>query len=192
MGFKLSESSETILRTVDKRLQKLMKDVLKISPIDFGFPSSGGFRTAEEQNNLFKQNTTDKKVTNCDGYKIKSRHQTKLAIDIYAYINGKASWSKNHLSIIAGLVLGLANKRGLNIRWGGTFSSNDFNGWDMPHFEIVEEKDEDKTIEDEIIETKVVEDEVVEENKCKNKCKNKYKKKYKDKYKISMKMQTVM
>ena len=40
--------------------------------------------------------------------------------------------------MIAGLVMGLAAKRDINIRWRGTFGSKNFNGWDMVHFEIVE------------------------------------------------------
>ncbi|WP_421921231.1 hypothetical protein [Marinifilum sp.] len=120
------------LLQVDPRLQELIKNTIALSPIDFGIPKFGGLRTEKEQEELYR-----KGLSKCDGYKIKSFHQTGNAIDIYAYINGKASWNKIHLAIIAGVILGEANRMNLNVRWGGTFGSDSFNGWDMPHFELI-------------------------------------------------------
>jgi hypothetical protein len=42
-------------------------------------------RTKEQQNALFKQNTPQRWVTNCDGYRAKSMHQYGLAVDIVLY-----------------------------------------------------------------------------------------------------------
>ena len=55
MDYKFSKRSKDTLKTVDGRLQALVYAVLDNSPYDFGIPSTGGIRTAEEQNELFKK-----------------------------------------------------------------------------------------------------------------------------------------
>ena len=105
--------------------------LITISPIDIGIPSTGGWRTPEEQHDLFVRG-----LSKCDGYTKLSKHQSGRAVDIFAYLHGKASWDKEHLAIIAGVVLSVANQKGIPIRWGGTFGSDDFKGWDYPHFEF--------------------------------------------------------
>lgn len=136
--FEFSKSSLAELKTVDPRVASIFKAALKVSPIDFGIPKDGGYRTAERQNEMY----LDKDIaTNCDGYKVISKHQSGMAVDVYAYVNGKASWEPHHLAMVAGVILatnqimidtGLSN---IQLTWGGTFGSNDFNGWDKPHFE---------------------------------------------------------
>ncbi len=132
-NFKLSRRSLDRLSGVDDRMIELIQAAISKSPIDFGIPQLGGNRTAEEQHQLYKEG-----VSKCDGYKKKSRHQSGNAVDVYAYHNKKASWDKVHLALIAGVVLAEAKAMGLNVVWGGTFGSKDFNGWDMPHFQLIE------------------------------------------------------
>jgi len=129
MAFKLSRSSAATLATVDERLQKVCHRALEISRIDFGVPSSGGKRTAEQQKALY-----DDGKSNCDGYKSKSYHQTGLALDFYAYVDGKASWDKYHLSMVATAFLQAACELGVKLEWGGLWSSFQ----DMPHVQISE------------------------------------------------------
>lgn len=119
-------------------------EALKVSPIDFGIPSDGGVRTAYRQHEMF----IDPRIeTKCDGYKNISNHQIRTgdyygnALDLYAYVNSKASWDKSQLALIAGVILS-TNKRlleegiiSIELRWGGEFGSNTFNGWDKPHYE---------------------------------------------------------
>lgn len=131
--YKFSKKSKRVLSTVDERLQRLMERAIEVSPIDFGIPSSGGKRTEEEQHKLFKEG-----LSKCDGYVKKSYHQSGKAVDVYAYVDGHASWEDHHLALIAGVVLTLATEMCVNINWGGTFGSSSFDGWDKPHFEIVE------------------------------------------------------
>jgi len=133
MAYQFSKKSLERLEGVDESLHKLMKRAIAVSPIDFGIPEFGGQRTAEEQHQLYMRG-----VSKCDGYELKSRHQSSCAIDVYAYVDGKASWNKVHLALIAGVVLAEAQRMNLNVRWGGTFGSKVFRGWDMPHFELVE------------------------------------------------------
>ena len=131
--YKFSRRSLEILNKINPILSDIMCEAIDVSPIDFGIPSDGGLRTPERQYELFLA-----EKSKCDGYKIKSNHQSGNAVDVFAYVNGRASWSDVHLSIIAGVVLSVAKRKGIKLRWGGTFGSDNFNGWDMPHFEIVE------------------------------------------------------
>jgi len=145
MCFTFSKSSVKNMQGVHPDLIRLYMESIKVSPIDFGVPSSGGLRTQGEQNLLF-QNGKSK----CDGFNDKSNHQAKddglgYALDFYAYVDGKASWNNVHLSIIAGVIMATAKrlkkegKISIKIKWGGTFGDNKikYNGWDMPHFEVV-------------------------------------------------------
>ena len=138
--YTFSKASINNMKGVGAELMLTFMHAIKVSPIDFGVPSTGGYRTAETQGYLFK--TTK---TKCDGVKNKSRHQSGLALDMYAYINGGVSYEKQHLSMVAGVVLstyatlqaqGKVSKD-YKLVWGGTFDSNSLDGWDMPHFELV-------------------------------------------------------
>ena len=132
--FKLSNRSISRLQGVEPQMIELIKRSIKKSPIDFGVPEHGGKRSAEEQKSLF-----DKGFSKCDGYVKKSRHQSGNAFDVYAYVNGKASWETHHLNMIAGVILSEAKEMGLNVVWGGTFGKKgyDLNGWDKPHYELI-------------------------------------------------------
>ena len=138
--FQLSQRSITNMEGVDNRLIDIVNTAIKISPIDFGIPEDGGIRTPEKQNELFNL-----KRSKADGYNKKSKHQPSdtdgkgKAIDVYAYINGKASWDLVHLAIVAGVFFAVAAKFGVQLRWGGTFGSKEFKGWDPAHFEIMED-----------------------------------------------------
>lgn len=143
--FAFSRRSQMRMAGVHPDLILIFNEALKVSPIDFGIPNDGGVRTAERQHELYLN-----KVSKCDGYKIKSNHQVDeekspygLALDVYAYVAGVASWDKSHLAIVAGVILSTAErlkregKVSISVRWGGTFGSSEFKGWDYPHFEAV-------------------------------------------------------
>ena len=144
---KFSQRSLSKLLTVDSELQDVFLEAIKFSPIDFGI--SEGLRTAERQLYHFKKGRkwdgtrwivvdAKKVVTQCDGTIKKSKHQSGNAIDVFAWVNGKESYEDEHMCMIAGVVLSVANRRVLKLKWGGTFGSNDFDGWDKPHFELIQ------------------------------------------------------
>ena len=127
MGFKLSNNSMMNLTGVDGRLIDIADVAIKLSPIDFGIPSTGGLRTTEDQAKLFEEG-----VSKADGVNNKSYHQTGKALDVYAYVDGKASWDKLHLATIAAAMLQASSQLGYELKWGGLWKS-----WqDYPHFEI--------------------------------------------------------
>ncbi|MCP4987227.1 MAG: M15 family metallopeptidase [Colwellia sp.] len=131
MDYKLSRTSHARLKGVNDKLIELLQSAISKSPMDFGIPRDGGMRTAKEQYQLYLDG-----VSKCDGTNNKSYHQSGNAFDIYAWHNGKASWDRVHLTLIAGVILSEAKAMGLNIKWGGTFGSKTFHGWDCGHFEI--------------------------------------------------------
>lgn len=126
MMFKLGSNSKKNLYGVDAELYQVVERALTITKIDFGIPRDGGIRTAERQKELF-----DKGVSKADGYKNKSYHQTGKAFDVFAYVDGKASWDEQHLTHIATAILAAASQLGVPLEWGGHWSSF----VDMPHFQ---------------------------------------------------------
>lgn len=125
--FKFSDRSLERMEGIDPRLIEVMKKAIKISKVDFGIPEYGGLRTAEEQFELFQTGKSQK-----DGYDRKSYHQTGGAVDIYAYVDGAASWDTGHLAMVATAILQAANDLGYNVKWGGLWKKF----IDMPHFQI--------------------------------------------------------
>ena len=130
MSFKLSKRSLERLNNVDAILIAIVVDSITDSPYDFGIPQLGGFRTAAEQNSLYNRRP---RVTYKDGYQNMSYHQTGKAFDIYAYVDGKATWDEEYYEPIARHIQKIAlNKYGVNVTWGGDWSRFK----DLPHFQI--------------------------------------------------------
>lgn len=138
MEFKLSRSSKKNIKDIDKRLINLVDKVLAKSEIDFGIPGLGGKRTAQEQNNLFHQVP---KVTQLDGFKKKSYHQSGNAFDIFVYDEHGACWDcKEKYKKIADLFkeeYAIMKQEGIFevaevFSWGGDW----IRFKDLPHFQI--------------------------------------------------------
>jgi peptidoglycan L-alanyl-D-glutamate endopeptidase CwlK len=127
MGFKLGKNSINNLAGVDGRLIAIADLAIELTNIDFGVPSTGGLRTEADQAKLFADG-----VSKADGVNNKSYHQSGKALDVYAYVDGEASWDKLHLAIIASAMLEASAQLGYKLKWGGLWKS-----WqDYPHFEI--------------------------------------------------------
>lgn len=127
--FKLSSKSKERLAGVDFRIIEIIDYALKISIVDFGIPADGGLRTAKRQKQLF-----DQKLSKCDGLEYVSEHQRGLAFDVYAYVDGKASWDRAHLTSVAAAILQSASVLGYKLEWGAHWKT-----WqDFPHFQLVD------------------------------------------------------
>jgi peptidoglycan L-alanyl-D-glutamate endopeptidase CwlK len=129
MPFKLSKKSKERRKGVDQRLIEISDLAIKITKVDFGHPEYAGMRTDDEQHELFKQGRSK-----ADGYQKKSRHQTGLALDFYAFVDGKASWEKEHLAMVAAAFLQAASILGYQLEWGGLWR----NFQDYPHIQLLE------------------------------------------------------
>lgn len=125
--FQFSKTSLQRMDGVDERLIKIAHVALQISVIDFGIPQDGGVRTAERQRELF-----DAKKSKADGTTRLSRHQSGKALDVYAYVDGKASWETEHLAMVAAAMLQAASQLGYSLEWGGLWHSFK----DLPHFQL--------------------------------------------------------
>lgn len=125
--FFLSESSKNHRVGVDERLIEISDLAITLTHVDFGHPSSSGFRTCEQQNQLFNQGKS-----RCDGYTLKSKHQSGLALDFYAFADGKASWDETHLTIVAAAFLEAGHRLNYKLEWGGFWQHFK----DMPHIQL--------------------------------------------------------
>ncbi len=127
MSFKLSERSKKHREGIDQKLIEISNLAITLSVVDFGIPSTGGLRTAEMQNDLYRDCKS-----NCDGIVKLSRHQLGDALDFYAYVDGKASWEGEHLAMVATAFLQAASILGHALEWGGLWKSFK----DMPHVQL--------------------------------------------------------
>ena len=132
MAYKLSTRSIINRQGVNPKLIAICDEAIRLTPIDFGIPSSGGYRTAEQQYALFCDGKSK-----ADGYDKKSYHQTGNALDFYAFVDGKASWEEGHLAVVAATFLQAAIKMDIKIQWGGLWKG--FR--DMPHIQLMETGD---------------------------------------------------
>jgi peptidoglycan L-alanyl-D-glutamate endopeptidase CwlK len=127
--FSFSDKSKANMCCVDERLIRVAHRAIQISKIDVGIPNTGGIRSAKAQNKLFKEGKSK-----ADGYEKISKHQEGKALDVYAWVNGSASWEKEYLAQVACAFLQAANELQIKIQWGGLWKSFE----DMPHFELVD------------------------------------------------------
>lgn len=130
MSFALSRRSKEYRAGVDSRLIAISDLAIKLTHVDFGHGPYSGLRTASQQYKLYK----DAK-SKCDGKNTRSKHQDGMALDFYAFVNGKASWEERHLTAVATAFYEAAMRLGYRIRWGGFFGRT---GWDKPHVELIE------------------------------------------------------
>jgi len=128
---RFGKRSKQRLSTCDERLQEVFNEVIKY--VDCSVLE--GHRGKERQNQLYKEGKT--KVTYPKG-----RHNASpsLAVDVAPY---PIDWNdRERFTLFAGFVIGMANRMGYTLRWGGdwnmNFEVNDNKFDDFPHFEIKE------------------------------------------------------
>lgn len=137
-----STTSETRLQTCHPDLQKVLRESLKISDIDFGIAE--GHRSVELQQQYFKEGKSE-----IDGINKLGKHNMtpSMAADIYPWVNGKTNYNNETLSYLAGLIHAVAtmlyNQGAIThkIRWGGNWDMDgeiltDQTLKDRPHVEL--------------------------------------------------------
>lgn len=123
MGYVLGSKSLANMSPLHPNLIFVVKKAITLTTVDFGVPSTGGGRTAQEQNVLFKQGVTTK-----DGFKKKSNHQIKAdgfgyAVDCVPWIDG--AWEHEDwepVYFVASAMSKAANILKTKIKWGGNWS----------------------------------------------------------------------
>jgi hypothetical protein len=130
---KLGKRSRDRLKGVDPRLVLVLEKVVRY----FDITVIEGLRSQERQNELVKQGKSKTKF---------GKHVQGKAVDIAPY---PIDWNaRDDFHYLGGFVLGVAASMGVDIRWGGDWSSSSLkqeqrttkdNGFDdLVHFEIVE------------------------------------------------------
>ena len=113
MGFKLSERSLGKLEGVDDTLVEVVKEAINLTKVDFGV--TFGMRTLEEQQALVAKGASQT---------MKSKHLEGLAVDLMAYIGGRASWELNVYDDIADAMMEAAKLEDVALRWGAAWHIN--------------------------------------------------------------------
>lgn len=130
--YSYGRSSKAHIETVSVTLQTICYRAIEIANKrklfcpDFGI--SCGKRSTTEQIQLFKDGKSK-----CDGINKVSAHQYGYAIDFFAYVDGKANYDEGNMALIATCFIEAAIELGVDVRWGGNFSSLA----DAPHIELV-------------------------------------------------------
>ena len=127
MSYQFGQNSLINRTGINPDLIEILDRAMEISIYDFGVPSSGGLRSTEEQAALFTAG-----VSKADGRTHKSFHQTGNAVDVYAFVNGKASWDHEHLAVVAASMLQASSELGIPLEWGGLWRGF----CDRPHFQL--------------------------------------------------------
>jgi len=119
MAYTLSSRSLDKLEGVNEDLVKVVKRAIELTKIDFGVIY--GMRTLEEQKKLFDAGKSQT---------MKSKHLTGDAVDLMAYVDGKASWELNLYDDLADAMKWAATEEGVVIRWGAAWHIDDISTWD--------------------------------------------------------------
>ena len=128
--YRLSKRSLRRLKGVEPIMIAIFVEGIKDSPYDFGIPRHGGLRTPDEQFLLYQQRP---RITTKDGFKKKSYHQSGMAVDIYAFVDGKPTWETKYYKPIADHLKKVAKEKfNVTLEWGGDWKTF----VDLPHFQI--------------------------------------------------------
>ena len=98
---------------------RVVKTAITVSKIDFGVIC--GLRTIEEQKELVAKGASQT---------MKSKHIDGLAVDLMAYVGGRASWELNLYDDIADAMKIAADEEDVSLRWGAAWHINDLREWD--------------------------------------------------------------
>jgi peptidoglycan L-alanyl-D-glutamate endopeptidase CwlK len=143
MKYKFSTTAASRLATCHSDLQKIMNLAIELTDMDFGIAE--GHRSIERQQQMYKDGKSK-----IDGITRKGKHNysPSLAVDIYAFVNGKASWAVADLMFLNGIITAAAKilkaqgeithdiRLGANWDRDGEFLT-DQSFDDLPHIELV-------------------------------------------------------
>jgi hypothetical protein len=116
--FALGPRSLDNLMGVQPALVAVVKRAIQLTRVDFGVIE--GLRTEARQRELVDKGASQT---------MNSRHLTGHAVDLMAYINGRASWELNLYDDIADAMKQAATELGTPIKWGGAWTVQDIRKW---------------------------------------------------------------
>ena len=118
MTYQLSDRSLERLKGVDADLVKVVKRAIELTRVDFGVTE--GIRTVARQTELVNSGASKT---------MKSRHITGEAVDLMAYLSGRASWELSLYDDIADAMREAAIELQVPVRWGGAWHVDDIRAW---------------------------------------------------------------
>lgn len=128
-------ASKNRLNTCHPDLIRLFNEVIKY----YDCTILEGHRGEEAQNEAYRTGKSRLKYPHGKHNSIPSR-----AVDVVPYFKDPPHIRWNNTKdfyYFAGIVLGIANQMGIDIRWGGDWNSNhdltDQTFFDLPHFELI-------------------------------------------------------
>tara|TARA_R110002153_G_scaffold152782_2_gene304502 strand:- start:1478 stop:1873 length:396 start_codon:yes stop_codon:yes gene_type:complete len=128
----LSKISLNRLEGIEPVLIDILLDGIKTSPYDFGIPKFGGLRTEEDQIKMYAIGRTTELHRSPVTWTLNSYHKTGKAFDLFAYVDGKASWDLKYLGPIAKHLQKVAmDLYCVELQWG-----QELWGKDGAHFQI--------------------------------------------------------
>ena len=132
MSYKFGQRSKERMQGIQEVLIECATRALSISKHDMTIPGSGGLRTPEQQNELFK-----KGYSQMDGFDKKSYHQSGFAVDVIPVTGYEDAAAFRHFSKCMFYSWQLMEKEGkipndYFLYWGGHWQ----NFIDVPHYEI--------------------------------------------------------
>lgn len=126
-NYKLGKSSRREMAKMHPDMVRVIERAIEVTDQDFTV--FDGFRTAADQNALYRRGASTK-----DGYRRKSKHQVQAdgyvhAADLVPWIGGKPVWDWDAIYVIAEAVVQAARELDVQIRWGGCWQHiNDLSG----------------------------------------------------------------
>jgi len=118
--FKLSQRSLQKLEGVDEALQETVKLAIQKTKIDFGCIC--GMRSLETQKQLVAKGASKT---------LSSKHLDGKAVDLMAYIDGRASWELNLYDEIADAMKEASKETEVDLRWGAAWHINSMREQEM-------------------------------------------------------------
>lgn len=135
MSYKYSQKSLDKLSTCHPDIQKVFKEAIKYVDITI----LEGVRSKERQEELVRTGASK----TLDSKHLEQKDGFSHAVDAMACPIEWENWQKNYL--FAGFIKGIACSIGVKLRlgadWDGDFDTKDQTFHDLPHFELILEKE---------------------------------------------------
>ena len=114
-SFRLSAKSLERLQGVHPDLVAVVQFAIRCSVVDFGIPRTGGVRDRALQSKLVNAGKSGT---------MRSRHLSGHAVDIFAFVDGEATWNPTHILKIHEAFEAASNALGVPLRWGGDWDGD--------------------------------------------------------------------
>ncbi len=116
-SYRLSSRSLQRLEGVNPDLVAVVQYAIRVSPIDFGIPGTGGVRDQATQHRLLGKGVSKT---------LRSRHLTGHAVDIYGIVpvTGKATWSPVYVMPVHAAFEQASVALDVPLRWGGDWDGD--------------------------------------------------------------------